>query len=207
MENTALLQSGLILATIALYAVCLTTHNTSKALMGSLYALTLSTFVSFVCLRWIPALFYDVLAFTFLMLTVSAGLGAYNNFWQPETNRAKVGAKVAYSVAAFLLLAIILWSFDNYRSQRTEKVLNNVATKVDTIAAGQKQNRVKISKIETKLDTLAKSDTMLAKTVEATKSELWDKTDQSANEIKDGLSTLSLQQHRMNTDRQKQKPK
>ncbi|AKD55042.1 hypothetical protein [Spirosoma radiotolerans] len=209
MENTAILQLGLLVATGSFLATCFTTHAASKAYNGILYALTFSTFLSLVCVRYVPYVQWQTnsLGLTFILLSISGGFEAYADFVKPETNRVKTGTRLAYLFGAILLFTLIIWSFDNYRSQKAEKVIEKVSTKMDTIAVGQKQNKAKISKIETKLDTLAKSDTMLAKTVEATKSELWQKSDQGASEIRDGLSTLSLQQHRMNTNLQKQKQK
>ncbi|GAB2582590.1 hypothetical protein [Spirosoma areae] len=207
MENTAILQAGLLAASIFLYAVCLTTHNTGKVLIVSIWSLMFSTFSSFVCVRWIPQAAYTLLGLTFFVLAFTCGLVAYSDFQQPETNRIRTGAKLAYGFAAFLLFTLILWTFDNRKSQRIEKAIEHVSGQVDTIAAVAGANAIKITRLDTSVAKLAKNDTALTKTVEQTKAELWEKTDATGQKVSEKLDNLSLRQQRMNTNMQKQKRK
>lgn len=205
--NTAFLQAGLLAATIALYAVCLTTHNTSRVVLNTLYTLTVSTFVSFVCVRWIPSMVYTMLGITFFLLTINATTVAYLNFWQPITNKPKIGLKLVYGLAAFGLFVLILWTFDNHKTQQVEQAIEHVTGKVDTIAAVQGANVQKLTRLDTTVSKLAKTDTVLTKTVQQTKDELWQKVDDNGNQVTDKLQDLSLQQHRMNTTLQKRTKK
>ena len=203
--NSAFLQAGLLTATACLFAYCLTLHKVAWFRSITAYALTLSTFVSFVCVRWIPGAVYDMVALTFFLLALSGGTVAYANYLAPETDRIRTGAKLAYGIGAFLLFVLILWTLDNYSSQQVAKTVTHVSGQVDKLAMGQQAAKRRADQLDAKTDTLARNDTALANAVQQTKVEILEKVDQAGTENSERLINMSLQQQRMNTNLQKQR--